>query len=57
MSSTNVKIYIYIYIYIYILCMYMYNGTQSIKANVYQLAKSDTCEYKSKVQAKKYDKF
>ena len=57
MSSTNVKIYLYIYIYIYILCMYMYNGTQSIKANVYQLAKSDTCEYKSKVQAKKYDKF
>ena len=29
--------------------MYMYNGTQSIKANVYQLSKSDTCEYKSKV--------
>ena len=27
--------------------MYMYNGIQSIKTNVYQLAKSDTCEYKS----------
>ena len=28
-----------------------------VKANGYQLAKSDICEHKSKVQAKKYDKF
>ena len=45
----------YTAIYIYI---YIYNGTQwSIKANDYQLAKIDICEHKSKVQAKKYDKF
>ena len=40
-------IYMCVYTYLY-MCMRIYD---------YQLAESDICEHKSKVQAKKYDKF